>query len=506
LKTKVDLDEVSRLLAEGRAEEAFHRTAAWSAAPAPPHKVLAAHAGVLKALGRPEEALAVQTRIIGLYPASGVAWHNYAATLGDLERPDEARAAARRAFQSGLDAPETWLVYGRALLSLGDLDGAESAFRDALLRRPAMTEAALDLSRLIWLRTADADKACVALDQTAAFGVRDPRLTLAKVDLLHLAGRDADLRATLQTALEGGIDPAAMHLALARADLHAEALDSAATHAEAALDLNPQGIDALVQLAAIRLAQGRAAEALGAAREASRRRPEDQAALGHVATALRVMDDPEQSFLNDYDAYVRAYDIAPPRGWDSIEAYLAELAPALDRLLPYVAPLPGGSARDGIQTLHDLVRWSDPPVRAFFAAVDEPIRSYLEEIGQDAAHPVTRRNTGRYRIEEASAVRLWPDGRRVDHLQPKGWVSAVFYVQTPEAALDKPGREGWLRLGQPPFKTVPPLGAERQVRPRPGRLVLFPSYLWRGVEPFRTEEQRLTLAFNLLPRSVMRDA
>ena len=40
---------------------------------------------------------------------------------------------------------------------------------------------------------------------------------------------------------------------------------------------------------------------------------------------------------------------------------------------------------------------------------------------------------------------------------------------------------------------------EYAVRPEPGRLVLFPSYLWHGTAPFETDESRLTIAFDVLP-------
>jgi ectoine hydroxylase-related dioxygenase (phytanoyl-CoA dioxygenase family) len=56
-----------------------------------------------------------------------------------------------------------------------------------------------------------------------------------------------------------------------------------------------------------------------------------------------------------------------------------------------------------------------------------------------------------------------------------------------------------LRLGQPPFPTEPPLAAARHVRPAPGKLVLFPSYMWHGTEPFTTDESRMTIAFDVVP-------
>ncbi|HEV2043240.1 MAG TPA: putative 2OG-Fe(II) oxygenase [Sphingomicrobium sp.] len=44
------------------------------------------------------------------------------------------------------------------------------------------------------------------------------------------------------------------------------------------------------------------------------------------------------------------------------------------------------------------------------------------------------------------------------------------------------------------------LDARRVVEPRPGRLVLFPSYLWHGTIPFAAGAgDRLTAAFDFQP-------
>jgi hypothetical protein len=49
------------------------------------------------------------------------------------------------------------------------------------------------------------------------------------------------------------------------------------------------------------------------------------------------------------------------------------------------------------------------------------------------------------------------------------------------------------------YATEPPLDAEHYIRPRPGRLVLFPSYMWHGTVPFTTAERRMTIAFDIVP-------
>jgi hypothetical protein len=46
---------------------------------------------------------------------------------------------------------------------------------------------------------------------------------------------------------------------------------------------------------------------------------------------------------------------------------------------------------------------------------------------------------------------------------------------------------GWIRFGQPPIPATPPLEAEHNLRPEPGRLVLIPSYMWHGTVPLHDE-------------------
>jgi len=46
---------------------------------------------------------------------------------------------------------------------------------------------------------------------------------------------------------------------------------------------------------------------------------------------------------------------------------------------------------------------------------------------------------------------------------------------------------------------TPPLRAEFYLRPQPGLLVLFPSYMWHGTVPFSGTQTRLTIAFDIVP-------
>jgi hypothetical protein len=67
----------------------------------------------------------------------------------------------------------------------------------------------------------------------------------------------------------------------------------------------------------------------------------------------------------------------------------------------------------------------------------------------------------------------------------------------PEAAKDQSARQGWIKFGEPGFDVALP--ARRAVQPVAGQLVLFPSYMWHGTNPFHDTVPRTTIAFDVVP-------
>jgi hypothetical protein len=68
----------------------------------------------------------------------------------------------------------------------------------------------------------------------------------------------------------------------------------------------------------------------------------------------------------------------------------------------------------------------------------------------------------------------------------------------PEESHSSRDRAGWIKFGEPRYP-VPGLTPERFIEPCPGRLVLFPSYMWHGTVPITGGEPRLTIAFDVVP-------
>jgi uncharacterized protein (TIGR02466 family) len=497
----VNHDPIERaysLLNEGRVPEALEISTRVAEAPDPSHDALVLHSAALKRVHRPEEALAVDARAARAFPRSATAWHNLATTLAELGRGREALEALARGFALGLDSALSWQVKARAHVACGETDAAQSAYLEAARRAPNLPAIAAERADFLWMARGDLAAAQAALDQAFHAGAPPAPLLLAKAKLIASAG-DRDQAADLLERAAGHLpDDLSLALAAAQSALEAGRLPDAERHARRGEQLDPGRIAALVQSTIVNLALGRSEAALIAMRKALDLEPLDQSVLAWAATAARAAGDPLYGRLCDYESMVGTYELEPPSGWTSLSDFLRDLRTALDRHHVMAEHPSTQSLRHGTQTTYLLSGSRDPAIEAFFKALDEPLREHLARLGA-GDDPLRRRNQGGYRIVGAWSVRLRPGGFHLDHMHHEGWISSAFYVETPDGALERESKEGWLRLGQPPFPTVPDLPVERFVRPRPGRLVLFPSYMWHGTVPFHTQERRTTIAFDLVP-------
>ena len=457
--------------------------------------VLTADGAALKSLRRFPEAAKAYERARDNTPGSAVAEHNLAGVYGDMSRYADAERSTARAFAKGLDAPETWLVRARALQGLRRLDEAEQAFREAIRRRPAYAEAHGDLAQLLWMRTGDAAGSTSLLDAAVLARSNDVGLWLKKIQFLEYVAGPREAYEALTRA------PAEV-----RASVEAEAAAAqlacwfdpqlAIDHANRALA--PSADSALGQFALCQaeLAMG---DAEAAARTAGRLRARwslNQHVIAMQATAWRMMGNAAYKGLYDYQTFVRGYQIDTPAGWGSLDAYVADLAEALERSHAYRAHPIGQSLRQGSQSELTPNDSGEPAIAALPQALDGPIRRYLADLGP-GSDPLRSRITGDYATIGMWSARLRPGGFHTNHVHQMGWISSACHVVTP-ASLGQ-NQEGWLTFGEPGFPTRPPLAAEHFVRPEAGTVVLFPSYMWHGTIPFSGEDRRLSLAYDLLP-------
>jgi len=484
------------LLERGRPRDAVEALAAHATAAAAGADVLDLYAAALTALERHEEAAAILGRLVALEPGNGLAEARLAAALSAARHFGAAAAAAARALAKGVDRAELWFVAGTAAVGEDRYEDAEAAFRKACERNPDYVDAQRELAQLVWMRTGDLAAASAQLDAALRTRPQAHALLAVKANLLQSAGDDAAALALLASVAERDDAPAALLLAASEAALKSGAAERAVGFAERALRALPEAPPALSMYGFALLGAGRAEDAERVAERALAQLPDNQGILALLATARRLRGDPAYRFVHDYAGLIHTWTIDTPPGWRDLDAYLADLGASLGRLHGLATHPVHQSLRHGTQTTCNLLEREEPAIRAFFQAIDGPIRRHLQAIGS-GTDPTRRRNTGRYRIQGIWSVRLHPHGYHTNHVHPEGWLSSACYIALPEAVARD--RQGWLQFGEPGFPTRPPLAAEHFVRPAPGLLALFPSHMWHGTIPFEGEGSRLTIAFDVVP-------
>jgi tetratricopeptide (TPR) repeat protein len=459
-------------------------------------QALCARADALKAQKRLDEALAVHESAAAAYPDNAIALHNLAATQGDCGRHADSAANARRAIALGLMAAETRLVLARALMNLGELDAAAEAYDAACAINPQIVDAQLERCQLIWMRTGDQVQALRALERDLAarpgFGPLEYVRARALDYMGDLDGACAQMEALAMREPGQLVLQCAAVFLLTRAGL----FDSARARAQQAMQLAPNDFAALEAWTHVCLAAGDEAGADAGAQRLVALAPDNQNAVNLQAMAWRTSGDERFAKVYDYDALVRPQMIAPPPGWASREAYLADLAAELKAAHPYRTHPFGQSVRHGSQR-PDILAVQTPAIQAFRQALDPLVDAYIAGLGE-GGDPLRRRRAARWRIHGVWSVWLTPGGFHTDHVHPDGWISSAFYVALPDAVAAG-GREGWIRFGEAGIPVSPAQSAQHWVKPEPGMLVLFPSYMWHGTVPFGGDQARLTMAMDIVP-------
>ncbi|MGH8145031.1 MAG: putative 2OG-Fe(II) oxygenase [Rhodanobacteraceae bacterium] len=452
----------------------------------------------LMSLGRKDDAEAVLRRWAEQEPGNRDAAWRLAAALADNDKPVEAESVVRRDIAHRGSAAEAAFVLGRSLLGQARFDEAETEFRKVVQTKPDHQIAHSNLMELVWMRTGDVDEASHAIDMTLQAYPMLRGLRIAKARLLTSARMPQAALAEIDAGLALDAQDPALLKAAATIALEFDGA-RALRYARRALSVVPHDRGALVAFGNASLAVGDVRQALDIAAKLHALDPADGEAVAMQADALRIAGDPRYRELLDYRNFVQASYIDTPPGWPDLAGYLHDLQSALTRAHTLHAHPIGNSLREGSQIQLLPEQSESDAIRAFPSAIDEPIRRYMQALGR-GKDPMRSRNTGRYQMNGIWSVRLRPGGFHVSHYHPAGWISSACYLHLP-AAVTRHGGEGWLKFGEPAFATRATLGPEYFIKPEPGLLVLFPSYMWHGTVPFSgdTEECRLTIAFDVVP-------
>ena len=390
---------------------------------------------------------------------------------------------------------------GQIYLNLGEFDKLIEVNKIALRQPNSAGPALKNMLQAYWM-SGDWDAGEHALK--SAIDDKDATLDvfLAASHALRRAGELQKASDTLDKAVRQFSDSPAILVEKARMAMDAGQADKAWENALAALTAKPGDLAIMEVFAQSALMNGRPNEAMVAAESALNIVPNNQFWIAIKYTAGRAMGQ-NYKFYADVEKQVKTYQLDPGDKYASLDVFNTRLKQSLERIHNFKQHPLDQSLRNGSQTLKDLRYSRDEVIQDFFNAVDGPINSYIDEIGNNISHPLDNRNTGKYRLAGAWSVLLRAGGHHVNHLHPKGWLSSSYYVDVPAEVDDEENKAGWIQFGQPPFlikdQNGNALGPEKFIKPEPGTLVLFPSYLWHGTVPITGTSTRLTLPFDAVP-------
>lgn len=416
--------------------------------------------------------------------------HARAIELRIADRAVEALAEVEALLATGFAAAESRLLRAHLLGDLGRFDEAVIGYRAVLADAPTLIDAHETLAALlpqIGQREQVFDGYRAALAERPDFAP----LWLSALGAAK-AQRNASLLLSLCSDVESRFGPDVLVSVIRAQALSWQGLDAAALDIIGqAIAVAPSYQPLFTTQAHIALRLGDATLAKQAAFQAAQRAPEDQTAWALLSVALRLLDDPREHWLCDYERLIRETMLE-----DVDLAGVAETLTALH--LTGQAPA-DQSLRGGTQTRGNLFDKQAPAIVALRQAIERSIARTLETWGSDPKHPFLRRKTGGVRFAGSWSVRLREEGFHVSHIHPSGWLSSACYIALPPGVVAGDGDRGALAFGIPDAELGLDLPARRVVWPVVGKLVLFPSYLWHRTIPFSENQPRLTAAFDALP-------
>lgn len=464
-------------------------------------RLLATRAMALKNGGRIEDAVKAFEIAVAADPDRALTRHNQAVALRAACRFDEACAAYAQAERLGLRGAQFHANWAAAAVEAGQIETAARLYQTALAEDPAHQESRRALTRLQIEYLGEKDPFAHYQESVAARGhVEEAYLEWISALMQHNRLADAAAAASQARSRHPGntmfrtMEPFFQGMA-GEPGPWLDKLESQAKERPEDIYLADS-----IQFLSIRARRWDRAEEL--LQQQLERDPGNQVVWAKLSIVWRMLDDPREHWLCDYDRLVMVTEVPSPDGNVDSSHYAQAMAAVLDPL-HQTRHAPGDQTlRGGTQTSGELFARPEKEIQEFRTAILQAADAMVASLPADPDHPFLRRRPGRrgsLGFSGSWSVRLQSGGHHVSHIHPEGWMSSAYYARLPGVSEEAQERhEGWIQFGVPPENFGLDLPPRRVVEPAAGRLVLFPSYMWHGTIPFHAGD-RLTAAFDYVP-------
>ena len=194
-----------------------------------------------------------------------------------------------------------------------------------------------------------------------------------------------------------------------------------------------------------------------------------------------------------------------PTGFDGIADFNRELAAEL-RAHPALRYENSRRASEASWRIDELLVAGSTHIRTLLEAICTGVESYVRDVVDDPSRSPDS-PFDRYRPRQAKitqwAVLTGPGGFERWHVHGKGWISGVYYIAVPRGLPEGGATPGAIDFGW--WEDMLGEGAserlgQRRVHPEPGMLLLFPSHIHHRTWPHATEQERICVAFDIVPQ------
>lgn len=454
---------------------------------------------VLLKLGRAHDALTEADAAIAATPTSFEAHYYRGIALAQLERLEEAVAALQEAGRLRPTSLEALRALANNLKAANRHDEAMEVYWRTLDAHPLDVGTHNDLNRHAWI-TGRHDSFLTSFARVRQRSGETADLMVAEAQLRTQCSDDSGAEGLLRRALAAVPERADANAMLGRILAKRGHFEESFQRFEAALKSDPSASVYRNEFG-YALLQGRESRlALVQFETARRANNADQLALAGLCLAYRSLGDSRYRELFNFEKFVRVYTLAVPKGFSDARAFNAALAEELSTLHTTKAEPLDQTLRQGTQTPGLLFSRKGRMIEQVREQIGLAVSDYIAAMEPDKTHPLLSRKESAWSFTHSWSCKLRSSGFHTNHVHPMGWISSAYYVSLPDALDDASRRQGWLKFGESHLELGD--GPEHYVKPQVGHLVLFPSYFWHGTVPFESQDERLTVAFDVVPGTV----
>lgn len=415
-----------------------------------------------------------------------------------IRRLQDAARWFKEAVRLQPSMPDHFFNLGKVLNDLGSHDEAEVQYQAALAISPNHMLALNNLGNLL-LNRGETEQA-IKLFNTAVD--TDPHHPFAYHNLANAFLKKGDTAAALSATERGLVYSPKNHLlwfVRGNALLHNKQwVEAIVAYQKAQQAGSIPGLK--FNLGICYLMEKSAKQALACFEEALLYEPRRMDIHAYKAIALTESAQiAEASVILDYDRLLKQSSILDAESYPDWETYAQALTqdilshPSLEWERSTTATRGGGHTGS-------LLENPTPVLQATERMIRREVDHYISSLPHDT-YPAFLSLTPRQYYINLWAVVIEETGYQIPHLHSSGWLSGVFYLQVPSSIrADDARHAGWIEFGQPGYDL--PYSGQYQLKkifPEPGKLMLFPSYVFHRTIPTIGKDRRISVAFDIVP-------